>query len=64
MRDVIEGKEVPQDVIHKKTSDAQALFNKANNYRTKVAISDIVEVIGDAKDGSNDNQKQAQSYFR
>lgn len=68
MRNIVEGKEVTQDVVNKQNNEVQALFNKANNSRSKVAISDIVDVIGPkAEPESSDkdyNAKANKAYFR
>lgn len=63
-----EGKDVLQHSIDKHFSKMQALLKKASNYRAKVSVSDIFEVIGENKGGrvgnSNGNLNEAKSYFR
>lgn len=58
MRNVIEGNKVEQGIIDKQSNDVQALFNKASNSKTNVRISDIVNVIGDAKEGGPSNKSE------
>ena len=64
----MEGKETATDVIQKLSSSVREVFKDENgNYKNKVPVNAIIEVIGDSNNSiakEDSNAKTSNSYFR